>query len=1416
MTAPLPEPGRERWQPLRVGLVDLFYYEDEQFWFRDGRLLLRGNNGTGKSKVLALTLPFLLDGELSAHRVEPDGDPKKRMEWNLLLGGEYPHGERLGYAWIEFGRRTAGGGAEFRTLGCGLKAVSGRGIARHWYFSTPQRIGSGDDRISLLDATRTALSRDRLADAVEGRGMVYDRARDYRRAVDEALFGLGEQRYGALVDLLVQLRQPQLSKRPSETALSRALTESLPPVDQAVIADVAEAYRELEDDETELNAMADAERAASAFLGHYRDYARAAARRAARPPRTEHSRYERLTTDRNEAEAARAGAEAALVDLEARAGDLAERVARLHGQDQTLRRSPEMDSARDLDRARAEAERTAARAAQAAGDAARAGQDAARAEHRHGQARRRLDDAAADLGAVREKAAGAAARAGVEADHRHGVDAPLDPGRVHGGEHAAPVPRTGDGAGAGQPPSPAPGADHTERSDRRASRAREAAEALVGRRTRALDHTADLITAAERTRTEHRGAHQRLEDTEGELADLADRRAAAEQHLAGTAEAHVLAVRDHLGGCAELRPQDPESTLDLVAAWVTTLDGPDPARLRAQETAQQVEAGLAAREAELGLTRTALDRDRQDLEAERDALAAGGQGAPPAPHTRTADRAPGRPGAPLWKLVDFADHLGPAPRAMLEAALEASGLLDAWVGPDGALTDPAGHDVRAVPGDPVNGPHLGTLLRPAVDPHDTDARAVAPATLRSLLAGIGLGPDTGAATWVDTDGSFQVGVLRGTWSKDEARHLGEGAREQARRDRLALIASRLEDIAHRDQDAERELAGLARRRTALRAELAALPDDTALRAAHAAVADAVRTAVALTRRRDERAARAEQARQHRQDAERELADASAELGTPTEPAALAAHRDALAAYRVALAGLWPAARTHAEALRALADEHGEAERTRDVADDLAERAEQARLEASAADQRHTTLGETVGAAVAELNRRLARVEADLRAARAEEKALGQDRTDALDRRGRAAGRVETLDADITESIRSRAEAIEGLRAFSGTGLMEVALPDLDTPDPGQPWAADPAVRLARAVERELDGTDDSPQVWDRLQKNLSQQFKNLQDALSRHGHGATSWPEAGVIIVRVTFQGREQPVPELAGALAAEVAARRSLLSAREREVLENHLLTEVTGTLQELIATAERQVLRMNGELEDRPTSTGMRLRLSWRLRKDAPEGVDTARDRLLRQTADAWSQGDRAAVGDFLQRLIEQERAKDPTGSWFDRLARALDYRSWHHFAVERHQHGQWSSATGPASGGERVLSASVPLFAAASSYYATASNPHAPRLITLDEAFAGVDDDSRAKCLGLLRAFDLDVAMTSEREWGCYPQVPGLAIAQLSRVDGVPAVLVTRWEWDGRERFLSVDPAASDHADTDAEPDTGGTGGQETLWS
>ena len=67
-----------------------------------------------------------------------------------------------------------------------------------------------------------------------------------------------------------------------------------------------------------------------------------------------------------------------------------------------------------------------------------------------------------------------------------------------------------------------------------------------------------------------------------------------------------------------------------------------------------------------------------------------------------------------------------------------------------------------------------------------------------------------------------------------------------------------------------------------------------------------------------------------------------------------------------------------------------------------------------------------------------------------------------------------------------------------------------------------------------------------------------------------------------------------------------------------------------------------------------------------------------------------------------------------------------------------------------------------------------------------------------MGLLATFDLDFVMTSEREWGCYPGVPGLAIHQLSRREGIEAVHVSRWEWDGRARTRVEPPPRSPAGD------------------
>ncbi|MGY3684124.1 TIGR02680 family protein [Streptomyces sp. TE33382] len=1368
-----PAPARPRWQPLRIGLVDLFHYDVEEFHFRDGRLLLRGNNGTGKSKVLALTLPFLLDGDLSARRVEPDGDAGKRMEWNLLLGGEHPHSERLGYTWVEFGRRDEVSGEEqFRTLLCGLKAVSGRGIARHWWAVTGQRIDHGpagvraDGSLSLLDATGTVLSRDRLIEAVAGRGMVYDQAKAYRRAVDEALFGLGEQRYAALVDLLIQLRQPQLSKRPNEVALSRALTEALPPMDQAVIADVAEAFRSLDEEKEELRAAGAAERAASVFLDHYRRYARAASRRRARLPRSEHSKYEHLLRDLAEAQAEKTGAEEDRAAAEEHVAVLTETRTRLEAADAALREGPEMRSARELERAAQALNR-------AESDCLRARDDRERASIQHTKALGRFGAAENRLRAARELSGDTLLRARETAAAAR-MDLPGDEGQTVADLRAA----------------------VTEATDRR-------------RRT--VTHVEALADEAEAAAAGRRAAVLRLDETESELAHAAQALDRAEDTAQAAGQALVDAVREHAGRCEELAYDDPFGLLDELQEWTRHQDGPYPARRRASEAHSATAAVLADQAAESAQRRAGLAARARAAEQELAGLESGGRRGPQAPYTRTPGVRDQAPGAPLWRLIDFREEVTEHDRAGLEAALEASGLLDAWVRPDGAAFAADGHDVLLAPNaGPVAGASLAGVLRPAVDHGDAQAAQVGAEAVARLLNAIGLGEASGDAspaggvpgigrgemlpadgTRVTLDGRHRVGILAGRWAKPAAEYIGEGAREAARRGRIASLRDELSLLQRESAAAAAQAQILATRRRTLDTELAAVPDDAPLIRAHADTAAAADTTRRTRIRRDERASEVMAAAERTESAIAELQASAADLGLPPDRPELAVVRRALAALEVVLAGLWPALRERSEASRQAEDEREEVLRAGERTAELAARAGEAAREEAAADERLATLRSTVGAAVAELERLLAETAEALRGCAADQRRSQEQHMQADRRASRAEGRIEQLEKAVTEAAAARSEAIAALQRFTGSGLIAVALPDLAVPaaDDG-PWAATPAIALARALESELSTTDDSDGAWERVQRRVSEEFKTLQDALSRHGNTASARMVEDGMIVDVVYQGRERAVPELAEALAVEVGELTRILSAHEREILETHLITEVAGTLQELIAAAERQVLAMNAELEERPTSTGMRLRLVWRPSRKAPVGLAQARGRLL-QTADAWTAEDRAAVGEFLQTQIARQQTEDAAGSWLEHLTAALDYRSWHEFAVERQQHGRWVPATGPASGGERVLAVSVPLFAAASSHYASAGSPYAPRLVTLDEAFAGVDDDSRAKCLGLLHAFDLDVVMTSEREWACYPQVPGIAIAQLSRVDEVAAVLVTRWEWDGTARTRREDP-------------------------
>jgi hypothetical protein len=108
---------------------------------------------------------------------------------------------------------------------------------------------------------------------------------------------------------------------------------------------------------------------------------------------------------------------------------------------------------------------------------------------------------------------------------------------------------------------------------------------------------------------------------------------------------------------------------------------------------------------------------------------------------------------------------------------------------------------------------------------------------------------------------------------------------------------------------------------------------------------------------------------------------------------------------------------------------------------------------------------------------------------------------------------------------------------------------------------------------------------------------------------------------------------------------------------------------------------------------------------------------------------------------------------------------------------------------SGGEQAVSLHLPLFAAANALFSSAK-PDAPRMLGLDEAFAGVDDNGRAELMGLAGQFDLDLMMTGYDLWATHPQVRGAAHYDLSHSTLEHTVATVLLVWDGSDNLVDVD--------------------------
>jgi uncharacterized protein (TIGR02680 family) len=1345
MSADLPSPGLSRWQPLRCGLLNLYRYDYEEFHFEQGRLLLRGNNGTGKSRVLALQLPFLLDGEVSPGRVEPDGDTAKRIEWNLLMG-RYP--DRTGYTWIEFGRRLPDGAATFATLGCGMRAVAGHaGLQNRWLFITSQRIGR---ELFLQNSQRQPHGAARIAELIGSHGQLFTRAEDYRHAVDKWLFGLGP-RYQRLLELLIRLRRPQLSRKLEEAQLSQTLSDALPTVPGILIDEIAEAFRSLQADRESLRGFEATRAGVDTFLRDYGLYARVAVRRRAAAIRSAHSAFEEAQRQARDAERRFAGAETSLSKLADTRASIESDLAGTEEAVSTLRAGPEMRTADEIEQARKLAEATAVTLSTASIDERTAAAHLGKANERLTRAEGNTAEATSALDDALRHTASLALEAQLAEAHREQT------------------PTTTAASG--------PETAWTRRAELALGRA-------IQRQRKSITHLHALESAVAAARQAYMTADAdrvRAGDacTAAREAEAVCRRAFEEAGVTlfnayGTWRARAV----------ELAPAQADALEEAFNTWLERRVGMSPLRAAGEAAHREAIVRLSGEHSKINAQLDGSEQICASLRAQIAALEEGVSPSPVAAATRPADRT-GRPGAPFWRLCDFRPGIPVGSQAGIEAALEASGLLDAWVLPDGSLVDPETEDAFLADLDATTSEgstdHLGRWLVPVVD--DTVAPAVMPSQIERLLRQIGAGSDSGSY-WIAENGAWRMGPLAGRWSKSDADFIGETTRAAARRRRIVELR---QDLAVRETEQaalSEALSELADRQNAAGQEAATLPDDQPVHTAGYQLEQASQ-AINDTFIAHEKAERlAQEKRNVFDEASRRRDVDAADLHLSTWLGRLDELERAVSEYGAALAGLWPTVRLWESVARQLQVARQLVDEARSAADERSQRRQVADEAAAAAHSRFETLREMHGAAVDTVLAKLAEAE---KLVNAHKLALRTNQGEQLEQTGlrtRAEADRERAVADRARNEETRHTAIASLQQVAEERLLAEAHTELATTELAA-WAVTRAVEIARQIEPLLADTAADDETWRRRQDTIHTHVQELRDRLIAHGHQPETHQIEDLVLVRCVFQGRPHTMTELRDALAMEIGERERLFAAREQEIIENHLLGEIAVELQRLIRDAESWISLANRELAARPTSTGLRFRFAW---EPEPEGAFTAVRRPFLRASELWTPAERNDLTRFLQERIRAEQAANEDGSWRDHLSGALDYRRWHRFLVERQQEGVWrrldKRTYGTGSGGEKALALTLPLFAAAAAHYRSAS-ADAPRLVMLDEVFVGIDPTMRAQCMGVLAQFDLDVVMTSENEWGCYATVPGLGIYHFTAMPGIDAVAATRWVWNGRER-------------------------------
>ncbi|MET8624741.1 SbcC/MukB-like Walker B domain-containing protein [Kitasatospora sp. NPDC004669] len=1360
-----------RWHLTEVGVSNVWKYTCEVCRMDSGRLMWLASNGVGKTTLLEMTVPFLLDLDTDPRKLSVGTGRHARVEEWMRLGADDSTTRRIGYLWLAFeGPRSGRSHGERQSYGVRIEFTAN---ATQPVVLVPFRLPEvAVTSLTLHGEDGDAVTREDFAQQVSNAGgQVFSDTNSYRADLARRLFGCAVVQLTDLCTLIRRLRDPRLLQSTKVSDAQKALSDALPNVSEALVAAVSQALTE-----------------AAATRARYEHRRRTADLTADLAYRWS-GHCAALVADL-------LGGLDARIDENARSRSAFEAAAAALALAQREHRFAQDDLAE-----RQEQHRECKATEQAARD------EAMRSDEQITATRREIGDCENLVTAKRQALHSAVAADGVAhaslLQQARVLENDINAlaARAHGSETTlllAEQPVTARGINR---PDLLFGGEVLPQADRADIHADPAA--LERMRT-------DVYESAERHRQRAAQAEVVLAD-HAEVADADDQarqaralatmqaeRAAQDREKSeaalGVAQAEAAAYTGAVVSWAAAlpglgltpHPRPPQKipgtelfTPDGIRQWAEECGGLEPAAVLAagQELARHAKAvsgGLLAwaRERAAVHEQAATER-RQDAQAARresHAYANGRLPAFPVPAWASPADEDQAFGAALTWAAD-APSAG-AERDLLEAAIAATGLLGATLGQ--ASIEVAGAwriDLDENGTEAAGG--LDQVL--AALPGHPHAEAVTRALRRVTLADSAThAADTSLA--IGRDGTYRTGPALGRIPGADdpavlrrAHLIGLDSRqaEAARRAREArLRADRLDHQAQRHLQVRDLFSALT---DALGTVIGALPDSGLLddaernRAAAALIADGSEEQAAQA---DEKAQLAEAAHDTCLARWRTRAE---ELGLPGDVERL---RRALTTTREGGRDLTEVADGLARLL----------ERVRDLADQLADHAlDQGHHEGAVLD---------LQANIDRRNTLRARLTAQLAARDAADRGIHLDHqaaVDALDAAARALRRAISREKEAELAARNCELDLAGAQAAqTGQETIDAALTALRT------------VLEAKGVAGAI-GVDPALPV-DDLRATLSERLGVLPRSNGGEVHAAADllaahlrdqsiedewrleWEKGespgGVLPVRLARPGAAYAPPKAADLTAAASTSAEQELNAAEQELLDNMVIGEIPAAIGAAWQELEQWIRRTNKLMRMAAASSGVGVQIRRSLRPGLSPGLRRIHELTCKDSRASRTPEQEAEVrAELLAQLrLSDEHVRVSAADTIERLKAIVDITSWIDLSYIVQKPGQpeekLTDRRTTVSGGERRLVILAPMLAALAAEH-DKLDPAAPRLAALDEVPAEVDAAGKDGLARYLSHLDLDLLCTSHGWDGSPGSWDGIDIYALEKLpDGTVA--------------------------------------------